>query len=158
MTTIYLVVASGGQYEDHWTRNVGARHTQEDAQALVEACAASNARLVEAYPGVYAVFRDTLRSASAFLHTPDRPAVRSAHTPESAALHAASLLEWQQVCKQITLTNEQQHRVTVLLAGEAACQEGRNLGLTEEDLDSIFLHDYPGFEDATYEIEELEIQ
>jgi hypothetical protein len=157
MTTIYLVVASGGAYEDHWERNIGARYTRENADALMEACIASNARLVEVYPAVHEAFWNVLRPA-AVAPMPPKPQFGSVLTPEDRVDYDMKIARWQLACQSITELNNQQHRDTVARAGPAARQEGRARGLTEGDLESIFFDDYPRFEDATFDVEELDIQ
>jgi len=141
MTIIYIVTERGGAYEDHWTRNVGARHTQEDADALADACNASNARCAVAWPQVHKTFHDALKAGLANPLWPD-----GVQQPDVEDKHLAS--------KAYDL----RHRSAVELAGKMARKDGERLGLTEEDLKNLFTYDFPSFEVATYEIEELDIQ
>lgn len=165
MTTIYIVVASGGSYDDAWQANLCARFDKTDAELEV-------LRLEEQSKKIGAMIREVEGAYRGGLHAnqftpevmPRPPSGPAKSDKESMKLHAAVMKAHYALVQPIAERNQRRNTAAMLAAKEAAKQKAIELGANEDDLrvmgftnEHFFLSHCRDY-DCAYFVEELTIQ
>ena len=164
MTTIYIVVASGGSYDDAWQTNLCACIDKTAAELEV-------LRLEEQSKKIGAMIREVEGAYRAGLHAnkftreeiPRPPSGPAKGDKESMKLHTAAMKAHYALVQPIAERNERRNTTAMLAAKEAAKQKAIDLGANEDDLkvmgfinEHFFLSHCRDY-DCAYFIEELEL-
>lgn len=163
MTTIYIIVASGGSYDDAWQSNVCARYSRDDAELEVLRLQEQSKKISAIVDEVRTTYYIALK-AGAFTpeEIPRPPKGPAKSTKENRKLHAEEMQKYYALAQPIAKRNEARHIAAMAAAKEAAKQRAIELGADEDDL-KVMGFDQPYFSlycregDASYDVEELEI-
>lgn len=164
MSKVYIVKASGGEFDDAWELNLSAYLDRTAAELEVLRLQEQTKRILAMFGDVDECYHQHARSQDfAPEEVPKVPKGPSKSTKESMAAHHAAMSAWREVAKPIIERNDMNRQAAMDAAREAAKQKAIDLGAIEDDLKVM------GFEsgrfspscrsaDASYEIEELELR
>lgn len=159
---IYIVKASGGEYDDAWENNLCACRTVETAEAEVTRLKEQAERLKEMAPKVAAFYRKFLQENPATqVEVPAHPKGPSKQTKENRKAYEQAAEAWRVKAHPILEGNQAAVNEQTRKATAASRQFAMGMGADEDDLKQIGLDDdlgWPSYEDAEYTYEELEIK
>lgn len=166
MSKIYVIVASGGSYDDAWESNLFAVTSETEAIDAVNELTARHEKLEAIYQPIYNFFRQHMRdNAGLFAHEemPDRPKGASRMTKEGQAAYKVACEKWVQECRPIARRNQDRSIEQNNHSAAATRIFAFSLGATEEDMQPLGLagqeQNWPNFDaDTNYSYEELELR
>jgi hypothetical protein len=167
MSTIYVIIASGGSYDDAWERNVFAVADEAAAMVAVDELKARHERLKGLYQPIREFFNQHIReTAPMFMHEPQPDYPKGPAKPNKEALkaHAAAIKEWTELAQPIGRRNQDRSLAHNRHVAAATRELAATLGADEEDMKALGLDRengmaWPNFDiDTNYSYEELELR
>jgi hypothetical protein len=167
MSTIYIVSAFGGSYDDAWENNLCARRTMAEAEAEVERLKIQQARVVgfdSQVRNAYLAAREEAQPV--MLEIPPAPKGPASTTKENMNAWKKQKKEWEQLAQPMIAENRQKQAAQEAAAARWAKAFAISLGATEEELQELGFSSMDGTEayysyrfdkDTGYDIEELEL-
>ena len=160
---IFVLVASGGEYDSAWERNVVAFTSSDVADKALAVLEEQRDRLQKIIPEISDVFYKILQQRPELEQTSPAPSPPSKAKVGSAAYEAyiAASKEWRQKNEPVMKRNEVRQAEHFQSAALAARRKAEELGCTDIDLAALGLTDdqYPDLDmDVSYNIEELELR
>lgn len=166
MNKVYVVVASGGRYDDAWTRNECAYLDKDEAEL-------HSIKMTEMVERVKPLFDKIMNKWYALHQTPDPefkdeempryPVGPAKNSKESDKAYQLELDEWQRITAPITKRNLKR-RNDFMAKCMTICREyAKELGLSDEEMTYVGLSQdrlspYGFDDDAEYEVQELELK
>lgn len=164
MATVYIVVASGGDYDSTWQENLSAWLDKTAAELEVLRLQEQTKRLMAMIDQVRVTYYDTLKANQLTLEKmPPVPRAPAKPNKENSAAHQAAMSAYKKLALPIAQRNEAKQLAAMDAARDAAKQKAMELGAVEDDLKVMGFEDryfspYCRDADASYEIEELELR
>jgi hypothetical protein len=161
-STIFIVVASGGEYDDAWQSNLFAFRNEEDAKEQVAKLTAQNEFANSIRPKIVQIYSDALLMPIDHLEEQDaHPKGPRKPTKQSLAEYNVKVAEWTAKNEPIAQRNLLRTEARRLLAAAAARKHAIDLGATDEHLDAIGFTetDFDLYHhcDITYEYAEIQL-
>ncbi len=164
MSDIFIVVASGGSWEDAWRANVCAFATQEEADLEVIRRTEIHVRLLELNKVASAArYKHFSENVVALEKTDDVPKGPAKPTKELNADYQKRMEEWRKKSIPISERNRARQTAALATAVEAARQAAIVAGATEEELGLLGFSENPntfGYSfdtNTTFSVETLEL-
>lgn len=164
MADIFIVVASGGSYDDAWHSNVCAFATQEEAELEVLRRQDMHVRLIElhkvANEARWSFLRDNVASVEEMDPVPKGPAKA---TKELNADYQKRMSEWRKKNVPIGERNRVRQQAMIVRSVECAREAAVAAGATDEEIALLNFDVYPysfgyGYNsDTTFSVEQLEL-
>lgn len=162
-TTIFIVTASGGDYEDSWKRNVRAFRLKEEAENYVATATAQIVFINSIRQTVVKFYQDLLSVPVPEQEMPDPyPKGPARPTKQSWAKHYVELREWANKNDVVIERNNLRTKVHYETCYNEAIKCATSMGATEEHLSIMGFSNghfdmFSDMYDATYEYEEIEL-
>jgi hypothetical protein len=168
VSTIYIIQASGGSYDDAWERNLFAVGDEAVALVAVDELKARHEKLMGLYRPIRDFFTQHMsETAPMFMYEPSPDCPKGPAKPNKEALkaHAAAIKEWTELARPIGRRNQDRSLAHNRHVAAATRELATTLGADEEDLKALCLDDsddvvvWPNFDaDTSYYYEELELR
>ena len=162
---IFVVVVSGGEYDNAWEQNLCAYCSRDAAEAEVAQLEAFQAKVRPLAGAIKDAAYAVLRNRPTMLPTPSPPAAPKLANKEEEASYRQARAVWQAEVQPIVAENTARLEANVQLARQVAVNKAADLGLTAEDMSTFCLDDpvkwLGNITDSTevsYHIEELELR
>ena len=162
---VFVVVASGGEYDSAWEQNLYAYRSRADAGCEVERLEAFQARVRPLVNDIKQAAYAVLGNRPVMLQTPAPPPVPKKANREEYARYQRAHAAWKTEIKPIVDENNARLEANYQLARQAAVNTAIDLGCSDEDIEALGLYDpvkwLGGVTDTTeisYNIEELELR
>jgi hypothetical protein len=166
VTTIYIIQASGGSYDDAWERNLFAVADEAEALVAVEKLKAQHEKVKGIFDQVRRFFNESLKELCT--KEPDEPQPTPPRGPAkndkaSMAAHHAAYKRWIEECTPIGQRNHARANARVAAAGLLTKAFAAELGADVDDLKMMGIDGtnvgWPSFDgDTHYSYEELELR
>lgn len=164
MSDIFIVVASGGSYDDAWRSNVCAFATREEADLEVIRRSEMHVRLSELDKRASEARWEYLRSGSvAFEEMDPLPTAPAKPNKKSREEYEQRLAKWREKNTPLNERNRARQMAMLVIAVEHARQTAISAGATEEELELLGFSDnantfgYDYSHDTTFSVEQLEL-
>jgi len=160
---IFLIVASGGEYDDAWSTNIGARYKIEDAEQEVARLKARDARITALVPELAELHSSLAQLPLELREIPRQPKWPKHSTKETMAAHRAAVDEWAKNAKTLLEFNQNLQNERAKKAFQATKELAISIGCNDEDLAFLrltnqgFWHPCHVCEDCEYAIEEINL-
>jgi hypothetical protein len=157
---IFVIVASGGEYDSAWESNVVAYSTPEAADAEVNRLTAQRDRLRQLMPAISDVYFGALKNQPVLERASPAPTCPKKATREQQQRYSAACAAWREENLPLFKRNEARQQEHFQSAIRLSREKAIELGCDELDLEALGLNaGYLNFDmDADYNIEELELR
>jgi len=134
---IYVIIASGGQYNDAWETNLFAVSDEETAKSEVTGLSESHERLSEIYNQVNSYIYSFPHRSHNQIELPPKPKGPAVSTKELMKAYREQIEEWNKLCGPIIAENARLYHEYNLDMHQKVLNKLKEFDLSEEDYEAL---------------------